>query len=273
MKRYSHTQVMMYLRCPQQWAYRYLEGLKMPPQASLAQGRAYHVALETNFKQKIASHSDLPVTEVKEAYAASFDQEIQNGIEWSPEEKSQGPAIVAGQLKDQGVLMVEEHHKELAPKIQPVEVEKPFTIEFSNTDWSLDGRIDLIDDGGMIHDHKTTAKSPSKDESGAYQANASERLQGAVYTVATAKRDGAAGFQPASVAYDYAVKTKQPKIIQVITEIAPKEQEFALSLVQTVDSAIKTGVFVPNRVGQMCSRTQCGFWSKCEADHGGRVKG
>ena len=46
---YSPSQINMFLRCPAQWKFRYVDRIIAPPKSSLVQGKAYHKALETNY--------------------------------------------------------------------------------------------------------------------------------------------------------------------------------------------------------------------------------
>lgn len=266
-KHYSHTQLMMFTRCPAQYRYRYMEGLKVPPGSALVQGISYHKALEHNHTQKIDSHEDLPTQEVKDAYATAFDTALSQGVEWNDEERSHGIDRTAGELKDEGIGLVGEYQKVLAPGIQPVAVEKPFSVAFEGVDYTLEGRIDLIDDKEIIHDNKTAAKSPSKDLVGRYIPGPNEFIQGSIYSLAHGRNVG-----ENNIVFDYAIKTKVPKVLQVEAAITQEDQRFALTLIKQVDSAIQAQAFWPARTSVMCSRKSCGYWSLCEKEFGGRVK-
>ena len=56
----SVSQVNMYLRCPLQYMFRYIEGLKLPPKSAMTLGKSIHFGIEGNYRQKIDSHKDLP---------------------------------------------------------------------------------------------------------------------------------------------------------------------------------------------------------------------
>jgi hypothetical protein len=260
---YSPSQINMFLRCSAQWKYRYVDRIIAPPSSSLVQGKSYHKALETNYEQKIETHEDLKVSDVKEAYAADFDENI-CGVEWNEDEVKEGIDNVRGALKDEGVGLVEVYQKELAPKIQPKEVEAEIKIEFANVAYEVIGRCDLIDDKDEIHDHKTTARTPSKDhESGEFILAAHDLIQGAIYSIAR---------KTSAISFDYAVKNKTPKVVQVPVKVTQDDKQFVLNLMGRLDHAIQSKAFIPNRDSFMCGRRSCGYWQQCERDYGGRVK-
>lgn len=261
---YSASQINMYLGCPAQYEFRYLDGLKKPPTSSMAQGRAYHTGIATNYEQKIASHEDLPVADVQDAYATALDAEAVE-IDWFKDEKSKGIDTVKGDLKDTGVQMIEVYQADMAPKIQPAEVEAKVSIEFDNVPYTFVGYIDLLDDKKLLHDHKLTKKTPSKDaKTEQYIVAPRDMIQGAIYLMARPEATG--------ITFDYSVTLKTPKIVQVPADITKKDTSFVLGLTALLDDAIHKGVFYPNRNHFMCSRRQCGYWSECEKRHGGRVK-
>lgn len=254
---YSASQINQFMRCSAQWFFRYVEGLKIPPTGAMAQGRAYHKGLETNYKQKIESHNDMPVADVKDAFSTAFDTEI------ALAELDADEAGKEGEMKDAGIRVTEEYLKTVSPGIQPTAVEHKINIDFDNVDYEIVGFIDLIDDKNVIHDHKLTSRSPSKDKTDQYMLGVPELIQGAVYCLAMGT---------SAVSFDYAVKNKTPKIIQIPTEIDSAQKNFVLGLTGQIDHAIKNGVFIPNRSSFMCSKKMCGYHEHCELMYGGRVK-
>lgn len=248
MKHYSASQINMYMRCPAQWFFRYVEGYKQPPTAAMIQGTSYHKGVEINYAQKIQSKKDLPIDDVLDAYATEFGNRII--------EAEDTPEKDRGELKDQGVGLIKAYHETLAPTIQPIAVEKPFTIDFDNVDYTVEGFVDVIAEGGFVRENKTTAKTPNA-------VSEDHFVQGTLYALAE---------DVDAVTYDYAVKLKTPKVVTLTVEIPDHQKAFVLGMVGKIDHAIRSEVFYPNRGSFMCSRRNCGFWSQCERKHGGRVK-
>lgn len=255
MKHYSASQINQYLKCPAQWAYRYVHGLKIPPSSSLVQGKSYHKAMEFNLAQKIESKQDLPISDVTDAYSTAFDSNIQE-IEWNEVEKNIGTDKLKGELKDEGIKITSLAHKEFNPLLQPAEVEAPFKIHFANADYTLDGVIDVVCVDKTIVDHKTTSRSPSV-------ISPAELIQGAIYCIAK---------ESCQVQFNYAIKLKTPKTLSLTKTIDDSDKNYVLKLVSSIDNAIQKETFFPNRSAMACSKKQCGYWNQCEKDWGGKVK-
>lgn len=266
---YSATQINMMIRCPAQYRFRYIEGYIEPPKSSRVEGRAYHKGLEHNYSQKIQSWKDLPVDDVKDAFVTTFDEEIR-GVEWNKDEVSEGVEKVKGRLKDEGLGLLETYQRDLAPQIQPKEVEVETSIEFDNVPYIIKGYIDLIDDKEIIRDHKTAKQTPSraKDSDGnpiknEYILPARDLHQGCLYAISRNAK---------GISFDYAVKLKTPKIVQVPVRVTETDKQYTLNLLGHIDHAIKKQAFYPNRDSFLCNRRQCGFWEHCEREYGGKVK-
>lgn len=247
MRHYSASQINMFIRCPAQWYFRYVMGLKQAPTSAMTQGTCFHDTLEANYIQKVQSKEDMPLGDVLDVYSKNFDTRIVD-----VEEKG----VDTGALKDEGVKLVETYHTVKAPEIQPVSVETPITIEFDNVDYTVEGYVDLVDDKEVIHEHKTTKRTPST-------VDQNYLFQGALYALSENKN---------KVVFDFAVKLKTPKIVSLEADISDKDKDFALTLIGQVDHAIRSEVFYPNRTSFMCSRKNCGYWNECEKKYGGKVK-
>ena len=151
----SVTQLKMYLRCPLQYFFRYNCGIKVPASGDMLLGRTFHDTLKDNYRQKVQSHQDMPLEQIRAVFSDHWEKEMQYALF----SKDENP----GQLKDQGISILETYQKDVAPEIQPVEVEREFLIGTGSTKLPLKGYIDLIDDQGYIIDHKTTKRSFPQD--------------------------------------------------------------------------------------------------------------
>ena len=130
-----------------------------------------------------------------------------------------------GYLKDQGIQLLTTYHENLAPKIQPVEVEREFLLDTGVTELPLKGYIDLIDDQHYIIDHKTSKRSFPKD--------AAERdIQLTAYAMAYRKLYGQ---DERGVRLDTMVRTKQPKIQQLKATRTQADIERFLRIAEKVE--------------------------------------
>jgi hypothetical protein len=107
----SFSQISMFLRCPAQWEFRYVQKLKIPPSGALILGSAWHETIEQNYVQKIVSDEDLPLECMTDFFSDIWTNKIRS------EEIDFGDD--PGKLKDLGVLITDIHHREIAPKVKP----------------------------------------------------------------------------------------------------------------------------------------------------------
>ncbi len=241
----SPSQVNMYLRCPAQYYFRYVEGVILPPKAAMTRGKAVHHSIETNYKQKIESHEDLPLSDVLDVAATAFEIEAEH-TEWEPDE-------TPGSVKDETIQLAGLYHTAIAPTVQPVCVEARAEIPLEGTEKTLLGFIDVIDSGGFIRDTKTSRRAPGADE-------AERSLQLTAYCLAFRYLTGE---REAGVKLDYLVHTKTPK---AVTLDATRTEDDILrfqSIVAGVLSGIEHNVYYPNPNNHMCSEKWCGYWHEC----------
>ena len=242
----SITQIKMYLRCPLQYMFRYLKGLKMPPVGAVVLGKSIHKGLEQNFRHKKQTKIDLPLNKVLEAYSAFFDQtrKKEEEIDWEGENP--------GKVKDEGIGLIKVYHKDVAPPIQPLAVEEEFELGFENVAYTLRGYLDLVDQFKRIRDTKTARRSYPQDA-------AQTDIQLTAYNLAYKYLKGE---EPKSLCFDVMVRTKQPKI-QTLQSPPRTQGQLTrfLKLLGSIARAIKTGIFYPCENQQVCS--WCGYKEIC----------
>ena len=250
----SYTQLNMLLRCGEQYRRRYIEGEKVPPGSAGALGKSFHLAQESNYRQKITTKQDLPAQAVKDTFSDAFDIESKNVL-WTPEEAEAGISNVKGELKDEGVKLVGVYHQEVAPTIQPETCEEVVPVTLDGFPYDLKCIIDLVDDKRIIHDSKTRARSPVADE-------ADKSMQLTAYALAywVSRKEKETGLQ-----LDVAVRTKTPKIVQLPTQRTNEQIERFLETMARAATAIQGGVFLPAPEGAWyCSPKFCGYYGTCK---------
>mgnify|MGYP001302554037 CR=1 FL=1 len=246
----SVSQINTYLRCPLQYYYRYIEGLIIPPNSALSFGKVTHKTAEDNYKQKIETKEDLPLDEMQDRWAQYWDEAAQE-TEFEKDEKP-------GQIKDEGINCITTYHKEISPNVQPVLVEEKVELSFANTDYTLLGYIDVVDENKMIIDTKTTKRTPSED-------NIKKDIQLTAYSLCyqTLFEEKEAG-----VRLDYIVRNKKPKIVQLTANKTQDDINRFLKLVAYVVKAIENELFYPNVHNVTCSEKGCGYYHKCYREWG-----
>jgi RecB family exonuclease len=247
-KHLSHSQISMLLRCPRQYCYRYIEGIRVPPGAALLLGTSYHAALEHNFKQKVQTGEDLGVDVILDAYESAWTKKLANEeIDWQGESPSE--------TKDMGARLVDVYMQNAAPFVMPVEVERKFSVHLPGLDgYTLDGIIDLIDDKGVIIDHKTASKSKT-------QTDADNDLQ--PYAYAAAQMEDPA-IDEVPFQYQVAVKKKKPDVQLVDTVRNRQQVGWYLQLCSDVVRQIKAAIFPCNPCGWHCDPKWCGYYEMCK---------
>jgi len=244
----SATQIKMFLRCPRQYAFRYLEKRKVPPTGALMQGRAWHDAIAHNYRQKVKSKKDLKPSVVEEVFADVFGK-ITGAEEWNCV-KDETP----GGLLDQGIVLTRAHTKEIAPKVQPWLVEEKFEVSLgADFPWNLLGFWDVVDSKGFVRDNKSSGKSPN-------QNDLDKDIQMGLYDIAYRIKFGKA---PKGLCHDCVVKTKVPKSVFMQTSRTKTELQWLAGMLEGLGTAIKGGSFYPNPTGWWCSPTWCGYYELC----------
>ncbi len=242
-KHLSVTQMRMFLRCPLQFKFRYVDGLKIPPASAITLGKSIHGALESNYRQKVQTKEDLPLEHVTDLFSNWWEKELSETVF----EEGEKP----GQVKDEGIKLVRVYHKQVAPKVQPISVEKPFTVPFRNVDYTLKGYIDLIDERGTIIDHKTTKRVMSAEA-------IAQDLQLTAYALAYRTLEGKL---ESGLRFDVMIRNKEPKIQQLTTTRNQGDIRRFLKLLGYVTKAINTGIFYPNP-NFLCPA--CGYRDLCK---------
>jgi hypothetical protein len=213
-------------------------------------GGAYHGALEANFKYKKEKKEDLPLSDVLDAYdtcwekraAPAEDEETVEEIDWEDEDP--------GELKDKGAQLVKTYHRDVAPEIYPKEVELKLTRDAARK-VPFVGYVDLIDENGLVIDHKTSKRSKNADE-------ANRDIQPSAYAYLMNK--------PINFEFQVAVKKVDPVIQKVPTKRTRADIEWYYDMVELVLKQMKRGIAPPNPTSFLCSPKWCGYWNLCHGE-------
>lgn len=260
----SKSKLNMIGKCPKQYEYRYLENIIAPPSVAMHIGTGTHTGIEKNLLSKRDTGSLLPEEQVIEAATESF----KNTWDGSPpaldeDEREIGEKAVRGRAIDQVAQLAQLHHREAAPRIVPVHLERYFRLELKRYDHDLDGFID-IQEADAIRDTKTTSKAPPEDE-------ADRSLELSIYALGVKTIDGKA---PAKVKHDFLVKTKKPQYIPRESTRTDEDFKAVLLRVEAASKLIAAGAFYPtNADNWWCSRKFCGYFDRCPFGARRRVQG
>jgi hypothetical protein len=166
----SASRLSSFYRCPEAFRRKYLLGEWEAKSVALHWGSAHHRAIERNYEQKISSHEDLPADEVEDAFRDAFVTDDLDSLRWDEGEK---PA----ETLDAGIALIRLYHERVAPRVQPLAVEEPFSFRVPGLPVDVIGRIDvraIVDGQRRTIEEKTSnrAVATPKDD---------WRFQGRVY--------------------------------------------------------------------------------------------
>lgn len=239
----SHSQIEMWHRCPRQWEYRYVHGLKIPPSGALVEGGCYHKALEVNFRQKVNTYQDLPVDDCLDAFSTEWEARL------AEEELVVWERLGPGEVKDEGYGLVREYMLSISPEVQPTKVEERHVSEIGDVKLFL--VCDLEDEDKKVIDHKTSSKAYTQDDV--------DRSLQAGATAFALKR--------AILYYNHvAIKSKVPRIQIIRTYRTIVDIEWWEKMALQVLAQMQSGIAPPRPTGWWCNSRFCGYWEMCRGE-------
>jgi hypothetical protein len=241
----------MALRCGEQLRRRYIEDEIIPPGVAAGRGTGVHKANEVNLKQKIVSQKDLPLSDMQDAARDGFVNAFRNGVYLTGEDVSKKETIINDALND-CIRCTGIYANEVAPHIEPVEVEVPFEVDIGLS-LVMKGRIDYSDNN-EVNDLKTSKKSWS-------DGQIEKEIQPIFYSMAHEKQKGT---RPV---FNYHIlvplKTKDKYMHQSIT---PTDAMYAglVMKMRMFCKMIESGTFLPaNPSSWWCCEKWCGYYKTC----------
>lgn len=156
----SWSQASTHETCPEQYRLSYVKRLKAPPKGYLVVGDADHKTVAQNMEQKIESHVDLPLSEIRERYVATLDEivnETNGEVEWEAFETK-------AKAQKAGLELVSAYHEVAAPRVQPVTVERRIEMVIPGVAVPLIGFVDIEEAGHGI-ERKTTGRKATVPQS------------------------------------------------------------------------------------------------------------
>lgn len=247
----SPSRINMFERCQQQYYYREVEGRKTPPGIALVIGGSVDASANVDLQSKVDTGELLPLDAVQTAARDHLENEWAGGVQQEPDEPAE-----KGDVIDLTVRLATLHHEAVAPLRKPIEVQKAFGVQVSES-VVLTGHIDCLEADAVV-DTKTINKTPSK-------IKGDHMVQTQLYAVGV-KVNG--GELPKEVKLDYLVKTKTVKTELLRAPVTPESAQNALDRLsvtaRVIQTALKTGDFMPAPADSwVCSEKFCGYWHDC----------
>jgi len=261
MRQVSFSQLMTYVRCPEHWLFRYKLGLKRSPKKVFKHGFALHEALAYHFEQKKQDGKGIRPAEAKEF----FVEVLKNGLEDYKEELAQArpfltreylskeKQVKVADLIETGMRGLEVYYKQLNARIFPDLVEEAFEFPVKKG-LKLVGRLDLTDTKGVIHELKTTRKSPNMQD-----IRSDPQLS--LYQLGYQSLKGRG---PTGISKDYIVLSKNnSRIVRFMVHRPFIDKKTILQNVATIMDAAHQNIFYCMHPAEswFCSKEWCGYYT------------
>ena len=259
----SFSQLSTYLRCSMQYYYQRVK--KAPDRSSLALklGSAGHAALEWNDKKKIKSGADQPLPDLLDMFSDHYDAET---AELEKDEIKPGEDL--GKTKDAAAQALVVYHKQVAPKVRPIMVEKEFDLDLMPTDdyqyplKIVNGRIDLITIDGVWDRKWTSRMKPQGEVDASYQLSLYELWYRMTYKEVP-ENVGLQVFVPATTKNAANVKNmpRSPEERPLVQRQARWRQ--LVHTMRTAQRGIDAGIFIPTNDPMKCAN--CAYRKVCQS--------
>jgi len=261
MKQVSFSQLMTYVRCPEHWLFRYKLGLKRSPKKILKHGFALHETFAYHFDQKKKDGKGLKPGDAKEFFVDVFLRGMEDYKEelaatrphLTREYLKKEREVDVNELLDLGMRGIEVYYKKLNSYIKPDLVEEAFEFPASK-EIKVIGRIDLTDKNGVIHELKTTRKSPNMQD-----IRSDPQL--AIYQLGyhSIKKK-----YPKAISKDYIVLSKKDSRIVRFRVARPfLDRLTILRNINTIMDATRHNIFYCMHPAEswLCSKEWCGYYT------------
>jgi RecB family exonuclease len=171
----SASSIGMVLRCPRQFYRRYILGEKQRPGESLVIGSIFHETLEWNYRTKILSGEDQPISD---ALQYLQDAAVPKVLEEEGGEENvmwdEGSGVDNARSESERITTA--YYRTVVPRIQPAGVEERFDIYVPGVEVPIIGYVDVRDKDRII-DSKTGKQATRR-------VKPSWQLQGRLYAQA-----------------------------------------------------------------------------------------
>jgi len=244
----SLSQVQTYLGCSLKYRFQYVEQIpKAWRTGAIAFGTSVHAAVEWFHRQRMEGATP-SVQAVLEVFEADWYAQNVEPLVFSEKESQDSLARKAGALLE--VYLGASHGP------APAAVEQFFELDLADPetgevfDLRLKGVIDLIEEGDVLVDLKTAARTLAA-------GDLERHLQLSTYALAFFLRSGTIP----SLRLDLLLKTAKPRLERLTTSRTREDLAWTARLIKEVADAIQTEHFYPNPSWR-CS--ECEYFAHCQ---------
>jgi hypothetical protein len=259
----SQSSIGMLFRCPRQFERRYLHHEKERPGESIVIGSFFHEALDFNYRQKVSSHTDRPVTEVVQYLQ---DEAVSKVLEEEGGEDNVRWDTGLGTARSDAERILAAYYFSVVPRIQPIGTEAKFSIDFAGLPVPVIGYVDVWEQGRTL-DTKTGKQVTKK-------VKPSWMLQGRLYGWATGRPTEYHSISRAKTPSIVTGLESEAMIVPVPTKSQQAELEHAFNTAAAMisffyerfgDEGWPTFGAIPDFTRNMLPCDFCGWRSGCPA--------
>lgn len=241
----------MALRCGEQFRRRYMLGEIIPPSIAAARGTSLHYANEVNLRQKVKTKKDLPLSDLKDAARDKFIRTLEKGV-FLPKNQQGEKTNLLNEGLNQSIQLTSLYRREVAPEINPIEVERSFLIDIG-LDLPIAGRIDH-EQTAKVDDLKTTTRSWSP-------ARIYKEIQPVFYSIAHQYEFGE---RPLFRYHIMVALKRQPKHQLQSRTCTDNDYHALVSRIESFLKMLQAGIFLPAEIGAwVCDPKWCGYFTTC----------
>lgn len=252
----SPSQFLMYKKCPRQYEYAYVKGIRRPPGIAMVKGTAIHKGAEVVHKHTIETGQRMSMEAAIQEVSDEFDD--------AAEQIDKSPDLNLGEVKNRTLSNFRIYYVQAVPLIRPIAAEKTFAVKIGTV--PMRGVIDLIDSVPgdvvlgeddpnnppmveVVSDLKTTSKRWSEQ-----QVDYSPQMT--IYALVEKTQ---------RIRVDLLVDQKSgAKYVPVRSTRSNKEKQIIVEDIEEMVSLVKKGVFprcLPD--SWVCTPRFCGYYAEC----------
>jgi hypothetical protein len=259
-RRLSISQMNLLAQCGEAYRRRYVNHERTPSGISLIVGSVVDRAVTKNLFSKMTTGNLMPKDELHEFVMRDYARSISEanatdeGISYTQKELLEGKEEIIQEGKEKAVRLTLLHLEVVAPKLNPLYLQRALSVELPDYPFDVGGIID-IQEVDSVRDTKTKAKAPSA-------GTADDDDQLTMYGLLVYMNDG---IIPPKLVLDCLVDTKIPKYVPAETTRTEEDFNVLLRRIAVSCDAINSGVFIPARESDWwCSESYCSFWKTCK---------
>ncbi len=237
----SPSQITLYLTCSLKYRFQYIDRLpKLTQSANLVFGGAMHAALEWLHKERKKGRQP-PLDEILRVFEGDWNAQILGGTVLFADNGDSGEAMVR-----KGKELLSQFYHQFACTVKEAEMHFQLPLVNPATGEALEvpfrGVIDLVEDGDVLDEFKTSQKSWSS-------SDLPDNVQLTSYAYAFQMLFGR---PPKTLRLINLVRTKNVKIEPMPTERGEKDYVRLFHLGKEVLNGVTSQVFIPNRGCWLC---------------------